>query len=94
MKNKVAEILSYRGETYRYSHSKKNVLVYISQPEHYYSDWEENGGILVVEYRPEKKNEGDRYYVLHQLSVSVYQGHIEHLDISSECNRMAKPYKR
>ena len=89
IEDKVEEILVYRGRNYKYSHSKKNILIYISQPEHYYDDWEEDGGILVVEYRPDKKNKNDRYFVLHQLSVYSHNGHIEHLDISG-CDRMAK----
>lgn len=82
-----AKKLEFLGEIYEYSHAKKNVLTYISQPHCYYSDWEEDGGILVVQYRPEKKGK-DKYYVLHQIVVTT-NGRIIHNDISSIPNRLA-----
>lgn len=66
---------------YEYSHSKDNILTYIKQPEHFYSDWEENGGILVVKYRPEMTGK-DRYVVLHCVEVEN-NGNIFPVDISS-----------
>lgn len=82
-----AKKLEFLGEIYEYSHAKKNVLTYISQPIVHYSDWEENGGILIVQYRPEKKGK-DKYYVLHQIVVTTY-GKIIHNDISAVQNRIA-----
>ena len=52
MKSNYAKLLQYRGEIYTYSHSKGNVLIYIIQPHHYYEDWREDDGILVVKYKP------------------------------------------
>ena len=78
----VARKLEFNFKTYEYSHSKDNILIYISQPEHYYDDWEEDGGLIVVRYRP-SKNEKDRYVVLHQLRVNYCNGHIEHINISN-----------
>ncbi len=86
---KVAKVLEYMGKTYEYSHAKKNILTYISQPYHYYDDWEEDGGILVVEYRPNCKNH--QYLVLHSLWVGVHNGRIEHRNISKQ-SKIAKPY--
>ena len=88
-KTRYAEKLTYLGTTYKYSHSKGNVLIYVSQPAYYYEDWVENGGILVVQYRPNTKN--NQYYVLHQLSVCEGTGHITHLNITKQ-DRIAKPY--
>jgi hypothetical protein len=70
-----ANQIKYRGTIYDYSASKDNVLTYITQPEHYYDDWTENGGILVVKYQPEH-DEAHQYYVLHELNVSEGSGHI------------------
>ena len=34
-----ANTIKYRGTVYNYSASKANILTYICQPEHHYSDW-------------------------------------------------------
>ena len=91
IKNIYAEKLTYQGEVYNYSHSKGNVLIYISQPTYYYEDWIEDGGILVVKYRPNNKN--GQYYVLHKINVSEGTGHISHQNITKQ-DRIAKPYKK
>ena len=88
-KNIYAERLTYQGGVYNYSHSKGNVLIYISQPTYYYEDWVEDGGILVVKYRPNNKN--GQYYVLHKINVSEGTGYINHQNITKQ-NRIAKPY--
>lgn len=87
---KVAQHLEYCGNVYQYSHSKDNVMVYIDQPHHYYDDWIEDGGILIVKYRPEYN--GHEYLVLHCLSVCEGNGHIVHMDIHNK-NRIATPLK-
>lgn len=85
----IAEKLEYWYKTYKYSHSKQNILIYVCQPEHFYSDWHEDGSILVVQYRPEMA-EKEAYYVLHMINVSD-DGFINHLDISNHSDRLAKP---
>lgn len=89
MTEDIAKKLEYRGEVYKYSHSKKNILIYVQQPAHYYDDWEEDGGILVVEYRPKTNNH--QYIVIHSLRVSYINGYISHEDISN-FDKIAKPY--
>ena len=74
--DKVAKHIKYMGEVFEYSHSKKNILTYISQPFYQYDDWCEDGGVLVVEYRPNINNH--KYLVLHYLTVSQRTGHIKH----------------
>lgn len=87
--NNIAKKLSYRGNIYEYSHSKNNIMVYISQPTYHYDDWIDNGGIIVVEYRPNVNNH--RYIVLHELSVNCDGGHITHNNISNY-SKIAEPY--
>lgn len=93
----VAQEVKFHGCIYTYSHSKHNVMIYISQPAHYYEDWTEDGGILVVEYRPDK-NEKEQYYVLHELRVNEGSGYINHTDLTVErgygCNRFAIPVEK
>lgn len=89
MTENIAKKLEYRGDVYKYSHSKKNILIYVKQPAHYYDDWEEDGGILVVEYRPEVNNH--KYIVIHSLMISYNNGHISHQDIS-HYDKIATPY--
>lgn len=90
MKSNYAKLLKYRGEIYTYSHSKGNVLIYISQPYHYYEDWLDDGGILVVKYKPNTKN--NQYYVLHNLRICEGSGHIEHINLTKQ-DRIAKEYE-
>ena len=78
---KVAKNLRYNGEYYTFSHAKRNILIYVSQPYYKYEDWYCDGGILVVLYRPEY-NGKHKYVVLHQMDVSVRNGNISHRDIS------------
>ena len=89
MTDTVAQKLEYRGEVYTYSHCKKNILIYIRQPKHYYDDWEEDGGILVVEYRPETNNH--QYIVLHCMRVCYNNGYIDQENISGH-DKIATPY--
>ena len=86
--NEYAKKLTYQGKTYAYSHSKGNVLIYISQPAYYYEDWTEDGGILVVRFTPNTKN--NPYYVLHMLNISEGTGHIYHQNLKKK-DRIAKP---
>ena len=90
IKNRYAEKLIFRGEVYTYCHSKRNILTYIKQPAYYYEDWQENGGILVVQYKENTKNH--KYYVLHQIGVREGTGYIEHYKITG-IDRIAKEYK-
>ena len=90
-KNNYAQFLEYMNEIYTYSHSKGNVLIYIIQPQYYYEDWQEDGGILVVKYKPNTKN--NQYYVLHKLSIYKGSGHIEHINLTKQ-NRIAKEYEK
>jgi hypothetical protein len=92
MKNNYAKFLEYRGEIYTYSHSKGNVLIYIIQPHYYYDDWQEDGAILVVKYKPNTKN-NDKYYVLHNLKINEGNGYIDHINLTKQ-NRIAKEYER
>lgn len=85
-----AQEIKYGDDKYKYACSKHNVLIYVKQPEHFYDDWVENGGVLVVEYRPEA-NPKEAYYVLHEISVSEGSGYITSLDISNRSNRIAEP---
>lgn len=88
IKSKYAENLSYESMTYKYSHSKGNVLVYIRQPQYYYEDWTEDGGILIVKYRENVKN--GKYYVLHCIDVSQFgNGYMTHINLTGK-NRIAK----
>lgn len=77
----VAKKLRFLGDIYEYSHAKDNVLIYTLTPEYYYEDWQEDGGILVVKYRPELKSEKDRYFVLHHIVITI-NGNIIHDNIS------------
>lgn len=86
----LAKQLKYQGEIYDYSHIKDNVAVYISQPNHYYDDWIEDGSILIVKYRPNINNH--QYIVLHKLYIFEGTGHIEHIDISKD-SKIAEPYE-
>lgn len=83
--NTIAKKLKFRGNVYEYSHAKDNILTYISQPYHYYDDWEEDGGILVVKYRnvTNEKDIKDKYVVLHEMRVSYGSGYISEEDISN-----------
>lgn len=90
MKNNYAKFLEYRGDIYTYSHSKGNVLIYVIQPHYYYDDWQEDGAILVVKYKPNTKN--NQYYVLHNLRICG-NGYIEHINLTKQ-NRIAKEYER
>lgn len=85
----IAKALKYRGDVYTYSHAKDNVLIYVIQPSYHYEDWQDDGGILVVKYRPECKS--GKYYVLHYMEVSLNNGRINHVDISKE-NKIAEPF--
>ena len=67
--DKIAKKLKFMWKTYEFSHAKDNILIYTTQPIHYYDDWEEEGGILVVKYRPDVIGEQHKYLVLHQISV-------------------------
>lgn len=87
---KVAKYLKYGGYVYEYSHAKKNILTYISQPYYKFDDWREDGGILVVQYRPNMFVK-HRYLVLHCLTVYEGSGRIKHEDISKE-SKIAVPY--
>ena len=87
----VAKGLKYLGNVYEYSHAKGNILVYVNQPCYYYEDWQEDGGILVVKYRPECKN--GKYLVLHCMRVNLRGGGITHINISKE-NKIAEPYNK
>lgn len=89
----IARKIEYRNCIYEYNHSKDNILVYLIQPKHYYSDWTEDGGILVVRYKP-NHDENHQYYVLHQLTIREGSGHINHENLHEygQCggNRYAK----
>ena len=93
----VAQEVRFHECRYTYSHSKHNVLIYVCQPEHYYEDWVEDGGILVIEYRPEK-SEKEQYYVLHELRIFEGSGRINHTNLTDErgygCNRCAIPVEK
>ena len=65
----IAKKLKYMGYVYEYSHSKDNILIYTLDPKHHFYDWEEDGGILVVKYRPEINGEKNKYVVLHKIVV-------------------------
>lgn len=80
----IAKKLKFRGTVYEFSHAKDNILTYISQPYHYYDDWEGDGGILVVKYRnvTNEKDIKDRYVVLHEMKVSYGRGYISEENIS------------
>lgn len=67
--DKIAKKLKFMWKTYEFSNAKDNILIYTAQPHQYYDDWEEDGGILVVKYRPDVKCEQHRYLVLHQITV-------------------------
>lgn len=67
--------LKYRGDVYEYSASKDNVLTYIKQPIHHYSDWVEDGGILIVKYNA-NADITHRYYVLHEFRIAECNGNI------------------
>lgn len=71
-----ANQIKYRGTIYNYSASKDNILTYICQPEHHYSDWTEDGGILIVKYEA-NHDEAHQYYVLHQFRIFEGDGYIE-----------------
>ena len=93
----VAQEVRFHECRYTYSHSKHNVLIYVCQPEHYYDDWVEDGGILVIEYRPEK-SEKERYYVLHELHINEGSGRIDHINFKEvcghDCSRFAIPVEK
>lgn len=86
----IAKTLRYLGSAYEYSHAKDNILVYVDQPYYYYEDWQGDGGILVVKYRPECKS--GKYFVLHCMRVYL-SGRIEHINISDK-NKIAEPINK
>lgn len=77
--DKIAKKLkfSYFG-VFKYSHSKDNILTYIKPSEHFFDF--DNGGVLVVKYRPEMKGK-DKYMVLHCIEVGN-DGNLFSVDIS------------
>ena len=75
-----ANTIKYRGTVYNYSASKANILTYICQPEHHYSDWTEDGGILIVKYEP-NYDETHQYYVLHEFRITEGSGYITQEDL-------------
>lgn len=85
----IAKQLKYQGQLYEYSHIKNNIAVYITQPEYHYSDWVEDGSILIVKYNPNNH----QYIVLHKLNVFEDTGYIEHINISNQ-SKIAEPYDR
>lgn len=95
MKTKVAKELFFIGKTYTYLRSKSNILVYISQPNYLYEDWQEDGGILVVKFHPDRLPK-DAFEVLHCINSSCCNyGYLRDNDVSSGINRMAIPiYKK
>ena len=88
MRKKVARFIRYGGCVFEYSHAKHNILTYIMQPAYYYDDWQDDGGLLVVEYHPERK--GHEYLVLHYIGVNQRNGYISHNNISKR-DKIAKP---
>jgi len=86
-----AQKIKYRDCIYEYSHGKDNTLVYIIQPEHHYSDWVEDGGILIIRYEP-NQDENHAYYVLHQLTISEGSGYINHENLHEYCQHGGNRY--
>lgn len=78
--------VEYRSSTYEFLRACGNILLYVSQPAHYYDDWEECGEILVIQFYPDR-SPGNAFEVVHQIHV---RNIIETYNIS-KCNRMAKP---
>jgi len=88
-KKTVAEKLQYRGEVYSFVSAKRNVLIYKIDPGQDYYGYYGSGGILTVEYFPDKP-ENDSYYVLH--CITTYSHGIEPVNLAvTHANRMAKP---
>ena len=83
----IAKKLEYNGEYYKFSHAKKNILTYIKQPHSYLYDYE-NGGIIVVMYRPNVR--GHKYLVLHKFRIYIRDAVIEPINISKQ-NKIANP---
>ena len=91
-KNMIEQTLEFLSKKYNFSHSKHNILTYICEAKRYYSDWEEDGGILIIEYHPERSIANGRYYILHCLSVSL-QGDINPMNLTGY-SRCAEPIKK
>lgn len=92
----VAQTVEFNHCLYTYSHAKHNVLVYEYQPTVEWGGEYSDGGILIVEYRPEKR-EKERYYVLHSLNIWGGSGKFTHSNLKQLCakrgNRFAIPRK-
>ena len=89
-KKTVAEKLQYRGEVYKFVSAKRNVLIYKIDPGRDYYGYYGSGGLLIVEYFPNKP-ENDSYYVLH--CIATYERGIEPINLAvTHADRMAKPY--
>lgn len=83
---KVPKKVEYRSSEYEFLWARGNILLYVSQPAHYYDDWEEDGEILVIQFYPDR-SPGNAFEVVHQIHI---RNIIETYDIS-KCNRMTKP---
>ena len=85
-----ANKITWNDKTYEFKSSKHNVLIYVSEGRYYFDDWRENANILVVEFRPDKR-ENDAYYVLHDITVEEYNPYVPRINnISNYPNRLAK----
>ncbi len=85
----IAKKLEYNGEYYEFSHAKKNILTYIKQPYYKYDDWYEDGGIIVVMYRPNVGG-SHKYLVLHKFCIYMRNAEIVPINISKQ-NKIANP---
>lgn len=85
-----ANKITWDCKVYEFKKSKHNILVYVAEGKYLYDDWREDAEILIVEFRPDKR-ENDAYYVLHKIIVDEYNPYIPHIEDISNCsNRLAK----
>lgn len=86
-----ANKITWNNTTYEFKSSKHNILVYVAEGKYLFDDWREDAEILIVEFRPDKR-ENDAYYVLHSLSIDEYNPYVPQIEnISNYPNRLAKP---
>lgn len=85
-----ANKITWDNTVYEFKNAKHNIMVYVAEGQYHYDDWRDDAEILIVEFRPDKR-ENDAYYVLHQITVNEYNPYVPRInDISNYPNRLAK----
>lgn len=86
----IAEKLEYFNSVYPFIRRKGDVLIYGKQVAHLYSDWVEDGKVLVVKYYADRDPK-HAYELMHVITIDVHSGRF---DVEKPLgNRLLTPVK-